>query len=122
MPFLELSSLPTASPPNPLHPAPALITKQHQAKPKGHVVETRQNDFSQSQRGKLPRSSETLIPCSFLSSERTAYLLAENQMHKCINKAVVTDEIWQAGNGVSTEVGDGQFCFQMIQVKRRKMP
>ena len=86
------------------------------------MVETRQNDFSQSQRGKLPRSSETLIPCSFLSSERTAYLLAENQMHKCINKAVVTDEIWQAGNGVSTEVGDGQFCFQMIQVKRRKMP
>ena len=43
-------------------------------------------------------------------------------MHTCINKVVVTDEIWQAGNGVSTEVGDGLFCLQMITVKRLKMP
>lgn len=70
----------------------------------------------------LPRSSETLISRSFLSSERTAYLCAENQMHKCVNKVVVTDDIWQAGNGVSTEVADGQFCFQMIKLKRLKMP
>lgn len=85
-------------------------------------METRKNDFSQSQRSTLPRSSETLTSHSFLSSERTAYLRAENQMHKCVNKMVVTDEIWQAGNRVSTEEADGQFCFQMIKLERLKMP